>query len=47
MGLSNCRFTFFAVMYMADDPPVVEGVFSSPLEQDWEAEKDIQRETTS
>ena len=35
MGLVIAVFTYFAVIYMADDPPVVKEFVVSPLEQDW------------
>ena len=43
MGLVIAVFTYFAVIYMADDPPVVEEFVVSPLEQEWKAEKDYQK----
>ena len=43
MGLVIAVFTYFAVIYMADDPPVVEEFVVSPLEQDWKAEKDYSK----
>ena len=35
MGLVISVFTYIAVIYMADDPPVVEEFKVSPLEQVW------------
>jgi cytochrome c oxidase subunit 4 len=43
MGLVIAVFTYFAVIYMADDPPVVKEFLVSPLEQDWKAEKDYSK----
>ena len=40
MGLVIAVFTFFAVMYMLDNPPVVEEFSVTPIEQDWEAKTD-------
>ena len=37
MGLVIAVFTFFAVIYMLDNPPVVEEFSVVPIEQDWEA----------
>ncbi len=40
MGLVIAAFTFFAVIYMADDPPVVEKFAISPIEEGWKADYD-------
>ena len=43
MGLVIAVFTYFAVIYMADDPPVVEEFLVSPLEHDWKADEEYQK----
>ena len=43
MGLVIAVFTYFAVIYMADDPPVVEEFVVSPLEHDWKADEEYQK----
>ena len=40
MGLVISVFTYIAVIYMADDPPVVEEFKVSPLEQVWKTGND-------
>ena len=43
MGLVIAVFTFFAVIYMADIPPVVEEFAVSPLEQNWQKDTDYKK----
>ncbi|MBT3667191.1 MAG: cytochrome C oxidase subunit IV family protein [Opitutae bacterium] len=40
MGLVIAAFTYFAVIYMADETPVVEKFAVSPLEQEWKSDSD-------
>lgn len=44
MGLVIAVFTFFAVIYMADTPPVVEEFVVVPLEKSWEADTDYNKD---
>lgn len=37
MGLVIAAFTFFAVIYMSDDTPVVEKFVISPIENEWKS----------
>ena len=43
MGLVIAAFTFFAVIYMADDTPVVEKFAVSPIEENWKADFDYKK----